>query len=220
MRTLLLLATAVALAVPHASGAQVTLGARLGFAIPMGDAFEDPITGENNALSDGLDSSIPLQLDASYRVTPDLAVGAYVSYGFGQVSDEFIGTGICDQPGVDCSARVLRLGVQGSYALNRLGGRFVPWVGAGIGYEWASVEAEAPGAKATFDFSGLELVNLQAGGDYEVNERFALGPFVQLAVGRYSNGESDLPGEGTVDIPMDETFHEWVTVGIRGRCDL
>jgi hypothetical protein len=146
-------------------------------------------------------------------------VGAYFSYGFGQVDDQFM-DGVCSNSAVDCSARVLRLGVQATYALSSLGGPFVPWLGAGIGYEWASLEGKAPGVKATFDFSGLELLNLQAGGDFKVGPSFAVGPFVQLAVGRYSNGESDIPGEGTMDIPMDETFHEWLTFGVRGRFDL
>jgi hypothetical protein len=220
MRNLVtVLAAALALAAPAAASAQMSLGARLGFALPMGDAFEEPLTGEGQALSDGISSAIPLQLEASWRVTPDLAVGGYFAYGFGRIPDDAIG-GLCDFPGVDCSARTIRLGVQAIYSFNRPGTTFVPWLGAGFGYEWASLEAEAPTAKATFDFSGFELLNLQAGGDYRVSPQFSIGPFLQLGIGRYSNAESEQTGEPTADIPMDETFHQWLSFGVRGRFDL
>jgi hypothetical protein len=213
------LAAALALAAPSAASAQMSLGARLGLAFPMGDAFEEPISGEGQALSDGISSAIPLQLEASWRVSPDLAVGGYFSYGFGRVPDEAAG-GVCDIPGVDCTGRTIRLGVQAIYSFNRPGTTFVPWLGAGIGYEWASLEAEAVGIKATYGFSGFELLNLQAGGDYKVSPQLSVGPFLQLGIGRYSNAELEMTGEPTEDIPMDETFHQWLSFGVRGRFDL
>jgi hypothetical protein len=81
MRKLVLIALA-AVAAPTVSSAQLQLGARLGYAIAGGDAAKD------EKMSDGVKSQVPLQVDAAWRFTKELAVGAYFSYG-----DERLGQG-------------------------------------------------------------------------------------------------------------------------------
>lgn len=216
MRRSLGVVVAAALALPAQAGAQVSLGVRLGWAAAMGDAEKD------GKLSDGVKSQVPIQLDALYAVTKDIAVGAYFSYGFGQIGDEF-DRAVCGVPGVDCSARDYRLGVQGLYTFRQLGPTFVPWAGIGFGYEWGSLEAKADVGKATFSSRGFELLNLQVGGDWAAGERFAIGPFVSLSIAQYSKQKV----ENTVDpsqnfdgsIP-DKAVHEWLQLGVRGRFDL
>jgi hypothetical protein len=196
MRKLLVLA---ALLLPTVSFAQFQVGARVGFAPAMGDAQKD------FAMSDSVKSQIPLQLDAAYKVTKDIAVGGYFSYGIGQAE--------CDE-GVDCSANIMRFGVQGLYTFNSLQLPLVPWAGVGFGYEIASGEVGG----VDIGSSGFELLNLQAGGDYKVNEKFAVGPYVQFSLGQYSKAEFD--GESQ-DIPSDaKAMHQWFGFGIRGKFDL
>jgi outer membrane protein W len=216
MRKLVLLSL-VALLVPAAARAQephVVLGLRIGWAPAMGDS-------EKGAeMSNAVKSQIPLQLDAAYRISRDVAVGAYFAYGFGRTGDL---DGLCTTDTIDCSTRVLRFGVQGIYTFNEAQTPLVPWAGAGLGYELGSLELKGSAGKATFDYGGFELLNVQVGGDYKVNDRFAFGPYVQLSIARYSR----VKVENTVDpganfdgsIP-EKALHEWLGFGVRGKLDL
>jgi outer membrane protein W len=216
MRTLVLLSLA-ALLVPAAAGAEdrpLTLGLRVGYAPALGDA-------EKGAeMSNAVRSQIPLQLDAAYRITRDVAVGAYFAYGFGRTGDL---DGLCTTDTIDCSTRILRFGVQGFYTFHEAQTPLVPWAGAGLGYELGSLELKGSAGKATFDYGGFELLNVQVGGDYRVNDRFAFGPYFQFSVARYSR----MKVENTVDpaarfdgsIP-EKALHEWLGFGVRGKLDL
>jgi hypothetical protein len=194
MRKLLVLA---ALLLPTVSFAQFEIGARLGFAPAMGDAQKD------FAMSDSVKSQIPLQLDASYKLTKDVAVGGYFSYGIGQAE--------CAE-GVDCSANVMRFGVQGLYTFNQVKAPLTPWAGVGFGYEIASGERDG----VDIGSSGFEFLNLQAGGDYKVNEKFAVGPYLQFSVAQYSKAEFN----GNSQDIEEKALHQWLGFGVRGKFDL
>jgi hypothetical protein len=204
-----LLTIAVLALLPLAAEAQFNFGLRLGYAPAMGDAMKDA------KMSDGVKSQIPIQLDAMYAVAPDFSLGAYVSYGFGQLA-----SGACDA-GVSCSASDTRFGIQGLYSFSKVSTAFVPWVGAGIGYEVASYSMEADGEKLELDLSGWEFLNLQAGANYKVNDQFSFGPYVQLSVGQYSSADMTMSGVGSFsgDIP-EKGVHQWFGFGVRGSFDL
>lgn len=205
MRKLLMIgAMAIGLALPTASRAQFTLGARVGYAPAMGDYAKD------SPLKDGVKSQIPIQVDGLYKFTPQFAAGLYFSYGIGQLSSA--ASDECDLNGVDCSASTMRLGVQGTYSLTNVSPTFVPWLGAGLGFEWLTQKASFGGVSASADTTGFEFLNLQGGADYKVSDAFALGPYVLFSMGQYSSFE------GT-SIP-DKGVHEWLHFGIRGKFDL
>jgi opacity protein-like surface antigen len=212
MRRLLMIgAVMAAVLVPTASSAQFTLGARLGYGFGMGDV------GGDLAMSDWVKSQVPVQIDALFRVSPNLGIGGYFSYGFGQTGGD-IGDA-CDISGVDCSARVTRLGLQAIYSF-ATAGQLVPWAGAGIGYEWNTLEIEEAGESFDATWKGFEFLNLQAGADYKVNEQFSVGPYVLFALGQYD--EADVSGtilNLSEDIP-DKQMHEWLSFGVRGKFDL
>jgi hypothetical protein len=197
MRKLLLLGSLVAVLSPVSSRAQVDLGLRAGFAFGMGDA------AANAKLSDAVKWQIPIQLDALYRLTPELSLGGYGSYGFGILGDPL--NDACDAVNADCSASSWRVGVQAAYALNQLrSATLSPWVAVGTGWEWLKVES----AGADTTSNGWEYVNLQLGADYKANKQLAVGPFVQFSVGQFRKIEgNDIPDKGT---------HEWLTIGLRG----
>jgi hypothetical protein len=212
MRKLLMLA---ALLVPMASQAQVQLGLRVGYAPAMGEAEKD------FKMSDGLKSQIPLQLDALYKVTKDIGVGAYFAYGFGQVDI----TDVCED-GVDCSGNVMRFGVQGHYTFNQLKSPLVPWAGLGFGYEIGKAKAEQGSQSIEVTYSGFEFLNLQVGGDYRVNEKFAVGPYLQFSLAQYSKFDfkdntdlQEFGGDEDGDVE-EKSMHEWFGFGIRGTFDL
>lgn len=204
MRKLLTLGVVLAaLTIPTASNAQFSLGLRLGFAPAMGDA------SKGNPMTDGVKSQIPLQVDAMFGLSPAVAVGGYLSYGFGQLNSDLSDS--CDAVGVDCSISDLRIGAQATYSFIAPSRQFVPWLGAGIGLEWLTEKVSAGGVSASADAFGIEFLNLQAGGDYKVSEQFAIGPYAMVSIGRYSSVEGN-------DIP-EKAVHEWLYFGVRGRFD-
>lgn len=216
MRRLFMIAALALL--PLAAEAQLSLGLRLGYAPAFGDAEKDV------SMSDVAKSQIPIQVDAMYAVAPDLSVGAYLSYGFAKA--EFLG--ICDNSGVDCTARSTRVGLQAAYTFRNASPSFLPWVGAGFGYEWASLNAELFGVEAESSASGFEFLNLQAGADFAVNEKLSVGPYLQLSVAQYSSFETSEPvfddttgdylgnvkTSGSIE---DKGVHQWFGFGVRGR---
>lgn len=207
MRRLLLISSLVALLVPAASHAQVDLGLRIGFAPAMGDAAKD------SPMSDGIKSQVPVQLDALYRLNKDVGLGAYFSYGFGQVASA------CKEGGVTCSANVIRVGLEGTYTLSQVQFALVPWVGAGLGWERGAIKEELGGQKQDTSFTGYEL-NLQAGGDYKVNDQFVLGPYLMLNFARYGNFDTSGAlgsASGSID---NKAMHEWFGFGVRGKFSL
>lgn len=209
MRKLLMVgAVLAALVLPTASQAQFTLGARLGYGIGMGDVGGSGASAL--AMSDWVKSQVPIQLDAMYRFSPEIAAGVYFSYGFGQLNSDLADA--CDAAGQDCSSSNTRFGIQGTYSFTKVSPSMVPWAGLGIGYEWNSADL----AGDTITFTGFEYLNLQAGLDWKLNPQFALGPYVQYALGQYDSGEIN----GTSADITDKAMHSWLSFGIRGKFDL
>ena len=196
MKRVWLAAAVASLLAASPASAQVTVGARLGAGFALGDV------GGTLPMSDWTQGQIPLQLDVLYRVTPRVRVGGYFSWGFGLPGDA------CD--GLDCTAAVTRLGVEGTFAFT--GGSFVPWVGAGIGYEWNTVDAGAEKGS----FTGFELLGLQAGGDFVVSPRLSVGPYAMFSLGQYDEGAID----GSKGPIRDRRMHQWLSLGVRGTFDL
>jgi hypothetical protein len=207
MRKLLMVgAVTAALLLPTASRAQFTLGARVGYGFGLGDVADTP--EGTIEMSDWNEGQVPVQVDALFRLSPQLALGGYFSYGFGQTGD------FCDFPGADCDGRVTRVGVQGIYTVPTTGA-LVPWFGVGAGYEWNTIDDSS--GEATF--KGWEYLNLQAGGDFRVTPRFSVGPYVMFAIGQYDEVEiSDFEGELEASI-ADKTLHQWLSFGLRGKFD-
>jgi len=180
------------------------LGLRLGYAVPMGSLLEGADLG------DAVSGQIPLQVDALYRINSQYAVGAYVGYGYLFVKDAS-----CD-PGASCSGSVLRLGIEGLLHFPT-SGSFVPWVGAGVGYEWLKGKESQGGASATTTFKGFEFLSLQVGGEFRSGPNMAIGPFVSLSIAQYSSVSISGLGGGDIE---DKALHEWLQFGLRGAFNL
>ncbi len=198
---------------PAASG--FSLGARVGYGIPMGDADGgDPATGvPATKMSDLFSGQFPLQLDAMYRFDRSWSVGLYFQYGIASVADTTCVSGL------SCSASDLRFGAQVHYRFDSQG--FIPWVGLGIGGEWSSVTLKGPGGTADIKPSGFEFLNLQLGGDWLLSPNFRLGPYVQFSLAQYDTLEVTVPGFPSVSGSIaNKTTHEWLQFGLKGTFDL
>jgi len=199
----------------------IEVGLRAGYAIPLGDAAGAPAGGQAASLSNIYSGMIPIQIDAGYRFTPNMMVGAFFQYGFAMIAT---GSGSaaqgCSQSGVSCSGNDMAFGAQFHYHLMP-DQTIDPWAGIGIGYEISSFSASAGGQSAGESFSGFQFVNLQIGGDYKVMPNLGVGPFVMFSLGEYSNCSfsGGLSSAGSCSIP-NTAMHEWLSFGIRGAYDI
>ena len=189
---------------PRPAAAQLELGLRAGYAVPVGDAEK------GSPLSSSIAGYFPFELDAGYRVIPNLTVGAYASLG------PALAGSICG--GASCSGSVLRLGVQAAWhfaPIEALLGA-APWAGAGLGCEWASYGATQGSDRLQVSLSGVEFLNLQGGADFRVWRGLSVGPFLEVSLGEYGSLEVKSPlGNSSGGIP-DRALHSWISFGVRG----
>jgi hypothetical protein len=207
--------------------ARFRLGLRTGFGVPFGRyaevrtlaSFRDQ---DVNAISDDVHGVVPFWLDAGYRLTSRLTLGAYFVFGLvlpkvAPAADPL--SGGCPE-GFDCTATGLRAGLQGEYAF--LTGPVRPWVGLGVGYEWVQTHLE--GKTLALDLatrhSGPEFLHLQAGTDFRFNPSFGLGPFVTLTAMQYTSCSFELSGQRQACELDDRAWHGWVLLGARGTLEL
>jgi len=228
MRAIALLLTLAVAASAQAARAQadtgLTLGARVGYGIPLGDVAKADAESPSIALSKVVSGQIPLEIEAGYRFTREISAGLYFGYGFA-----FAAKGLCDTlgglpSGVSCStsgASTMRYGLQAAYRFVS-GEGMTPWVGLGIGMEQAQLDVKLSGfglsEQSTFKISGWEYVNLQGGADWVVSPGLKVGPFARVSIGKFDTVKI---GGQKQDFPSNvQTIHEWITLGLKGTFDL
>lgn len=199
--------------VAYAQDAGFEGGLRTGYGVPFGKAT-DVAALEMDELTMAV---VPVWVDAGYRVSPKVFIGAYFLYGFGINSEPFRDS--CDLRGVDCSTSSLRIGAQIHFhPLPR--SPVNPWFGYGFGYELWNVNIEGAG-EASLVFSGFEFVNLQFGHDFTPASHFYLGPFFSVAVGQFDQVDAKCSGALCTDFTAggsieEKSLHGWLVFGIRG----
>src|SRR5690242_4991199 len=169
--------SATALADSTPTGIEV--GLRSGYVLPFGQVMGG--SGNNN-LSDFLSGGVPLWVDAGYRLNPNIYIGAFFQYSFAIVAENAAsaagggGYTKCGQNGLSCSANVLLFGANAHYHFMPMAA-FDPYVGPGAGYEIANSNFSAGGSSGGASYSGFQLFNVQAGGDYKFMPGLGVGPF-------------------------------------------
>lgn len=193
-------------------GSAVSVGARIGYGIPLGKAADNT----NGDLSKSISGMVPLMLDAGYKFNPNIYVGAYFMYGIGFVPSDATG---CGQNGVSCSVHDLRFGVNAHYHLMP-DQTIDPWFGLGVGYEILSASASGGNQSISSSVKGFEFVSLQGGADYKVMPNLGVGPFLSFSLGKYTTQSID-GGSATQSGDIQNTaFHEWLLLGVRGVYDI
>jgi hypothetical protein len=208
---LLLAALVVMLAEPAAAGGPehdesgILLGGRLGLAFPVGSI------GAQDPLADTYRWAVPLGLEGGYHFGRHVHLSGYLEYGFLSVNPS-----IC--PKLDCGARNVRLEALFAYRFaggTTSGGHFVPWGGAGVGYEATHFSLGRGNQESTRTDSGLVLADLQIGLDYMVGSTTALGLVVAAPISVYLSASVDTPaGSGTYSI-SGRTVHLWPMISVR-----
>lgn len=235
MRKLALVALCASLALPHRARAEsavdpflrpvpvgppesgFTFGARAGYGAPLGK------TSQGNDLSSTLSGSVPLQIDAGWRLNPNVYVGLYLQFGPAQLDSQL--KQACDAGGVTCSSSDLRIGFDLVYAfLPR--GRVAPWAGVGAGFETAQLNVAQGGSSAELTLKGLEIAHVTAGLDLRFWPAFRFGPFANCTLARYMsvdasvnapNSQIGVTGSGGIE---NKAFHGWLQLGVRAAIDI
>jgi len=183
-------------------GFGLSLGLRAGFALPLGEVSKD------SSMSDSFHGAIPFQLDALYRVTPNIGVGLYLSYGMVMPNKDNLPSG------ADASGSWLKYGVQARYRLSPEA-TSTPWFGLGIGMESVTTTVSGNGRSVDTSLSGLEFARIMAGYDFAVANEFSVGPFVDFSLGQYSSMEV-----AGVSADIEKSMHQWLFLGVHGNYDL
>jgi hypothetical protein len=196
----------------------LSFGLRLGYAFPAG-SFSDPDPSSPNSdttLGGSVSGMAPVWVDAGYLVNPYFYIGAYFSYGFAQAA----GSLGCGTNGLTCTLSNLRAGVD--VQVRPLGvRRLQPWIGVGIGYEGFNFSGDMNGASLSISYTGVELVNPQAGFDYKFLPALSAGVFTGVSVGEYLGTSTSSGGaQQSADLTGRHSLHEWIYVGARATYDL
>jgi hypothetical protein len=196
------------------------IGVRVGVAFPHGE-----LDGQSGALGSEVSNVLPaLGIDAGYRLTRTLTLGARFQYGNADPTDL---SGLCGPFGRWCWGSVTSLAVRGTFRFP-ISGPVVPWLAVGAGYEWFDITlwTNIVGLMGSTSqtLRGPELGFIEVGVDYRVAPIFRLGPFAGLTIGRYDHAayRSDQNGMSTSsDLSLTSTaLHEWLGIGVRGELDL
>jgi len=191
----------------------LSFGVRTGWSFPIG-ALQ-----KNDSMRSNFTGMVPIWLDAGYRASKHLYLGAYFQLGPLFVSDD-----VCRN--LSCSGSDLRFGINAHWHFKWIidggawAGRFDPWIGIGTGYESATARLSTPaGARSSETDYGFEYGNIQLGGDYQADQ-WRLGPFASLSVAQYARLSRDEPtGSPSYDIEHP-TAHLWLSFGLRFQYDL
>jgi hypothetical protein len=191
------------------------LGARLGYATPMGDE------GGGTKLGDDYGGGVLLGLDVGYRFLQYIYVGGFLDYAsISTKSQSDTGEGPGCPSGVTCSASIFRYGLMARiHPINT--GTIDPWFGLGFGRETLSTDFSAGGFSANGTATGWEYLHLQAGVDFLFAQRFGVGPFLAYSFGSYDKVKTtDIHGNTETKEIASKGTHGWLVFGVRGTFTL
>lgn len=201
----------VALGAPGQASAGLVLGARAGWAFPLGEVRS------GRDLNDVVRGQIPLQVDLGWRFADHVTLGGYVRLSPGVVASNV--EDACDLSRVDCDGP-FGFAAGGQLELSLTPGRSGPWIGAFGGFESLNYDDVPRGLQEStridFKYRGWEA-GLQGGIDFSWGV-LAIGPYAAASIGRYTTTETDVPSGSNVVADIGDTAnHGWVQVGLRGK---
>jgi hypothetical protein len=179
----------------------VERAAEITLATGYAQGFGQVSSGQPNLTDIGI-AGWSLQLGVGYRLLPQLALAVF---GGGAVYE---GTNL-DPPSLYSGAAGLKLDWHLLPAAHELD----PWLSFGTG--WRGYWIEQSGDERSLQ--GLDFAKFQAGLDYRVERRAAIGPIVGLDLSRFLWESSSGAGFESTAQPKVNTF---VFVGLMGRLDI
>jgi hypothetical protein len=190
---------------PARTGFQIAL--RTGYSVPFGHVAGD------RTMSDMFTGQVPLFVELGAKVHRNVFVGVYTALSFGGAGDAF--DKVCSG-GDKCVGVGFRIGVEAQYHF-RPAEKVNPWAGYGLGLESAAVGRSGGGNDQTTAVGGIEFARFSGGVDFRLSRVVAIGPALDVSLGRYTATSTDINGVKTDDtIPSNERrTHGWMTLGVR-----
>jgi hypothetical protein len=205
----------------HAEGPEpdgFTIGARVGYALPMGTVAKDANTPDLSRNYSGL---FPFWADIGYRINPRWYVGGYFQFAIagtaGDVCNRAANGGSCSSSGTD-----IRFGALARYAFPPGKKNLSPWIGVSTGYEIASMSTTAGSNTSDTSVKGWEFIGLHLGVDYRPTPELSIGPMIMASFGQYQSYSSSGSNNGASNSGdfNNTALHEWIFLGLRGQYDL
>jgi hypothetical protein len=187
----------------RADGLPVSAGASFGWAEPLGSA------ARGARLRDTTFGTVPLGLDASYRLLPALGVVAHGQYGFGVPT-------LC-QTAADCTASLgtdIELDLAIRWHLPRFGPT-ASLVDVGMGYEWFTARLVDAGAHSTRSYRGPVLLSAALAAPFRLSTSWTIGPVIGLWAGTFTAQSLEANTVSSSDNVPGRTVHAWLRVGVR-----
>jgi hypothetical protein len=195
----------------------LSIGARSGYALPVGTVARDPFLNGVTDLSRYASGMVPFAADVGYRITPHWYVGG--TFTFGIVST---GSQLCQGVNGGCtsSANDIRAGgmLKYTFAPER---KLTPWIGVGGGYEVLNISRTVGTVTTDATVKGWELLNVHAGLDYRAATHVTVGPVVGFSLAQYTSfSQSSSNGQSTSTDINNTALHHWFFFGVGGKYDL
>ena len=181
-------------------------GLRFGYARPIGGLQSQAAL----RLTSLVDSERPLMLDLGWRLGTNWLLGAYGSIAGGEPGSAYETACIP----ANCSVTSYRFGVQGLVFILP-DERLDPWLGVAIGYDFTRLKIDGAGGAVSIGVRGWEAPRLLGGVDYRFSRYFAFGPYLDFAVGEYTDSTVSTPRYATKRSISDAEAHAWFSAGLR-----
>ncbi|MGH7298718.1 MAG: hypothetical protein ACRELB_27505 [Polyangiaceae bacterium] len=190
---------------PMAASRGLQLGVRAAYAVPAGR-----VSASGASLSDLETATIPIGIEAGYRISPRLYVGGTAVWGPGTGP----AAGPCTVAGVSCFRQDAQARGEARFYFApeaKVGG----WLAVGAGWELATFAQSAGGSAVTATRSGPVLADMQFGVDVR------RGPTAVALYAGVSFAMFLTQGLSPSTSPVspwieDRSAHAWMTVGLRG----
>lgn len=196
------------------SGVEVAI--RAGYFVPLGSS------AASSGIRNHVVGMIPLRVDAGYRFSPHLWVGAFGAAGLG-VKGEY-----CDDDppptdgevpsriGPKCDApNQFRLGAQVQWHFLPSTADVAPWIGLGVGYQWLNISETLGRRTFVQTFAGPDYLHLELGVDLAVGSRVRLGPYAHWNLGEYAILAAAASEEAAAAARPTSGVHQWLGFGIK-----
>lgn len=178
-------------------------------ALAVGYAFPIGSSEAGARLGDQTFGAVPIDLNATYRLTRVIGLGLWGRYGI------VIPT-LCAAPS-DCVSSLgddIALAVRARFFLPRwLGAE--PYADVGLGYEWFASKLADGEAMSTHTYNGPILLAGELGVPFELGHHWTLGPATGVYLGTFVNSHLEAPGLSRDLGVSDVSFHAWLSFLLR-----
>jgi outer membrane protein W len=200
---------AAALVAPATASAGLVLGAGTGLVKPLGSI------GGDDEMKDAVSVMIPAELQLGWKFADRLTLAGFLAMDFGFVGGAFKDS--CDASGDACLVDQARLGLQARWNFQP-SRQLDPWVGLGFAQETLAMERSSDSSGSTTNVKGLAL-DVMAGADYWVSDRFSVRPWLGLSVGKYTDSKELNAIDTEWKAIPEQKLHALVTAGVRVAWD-